>query len=943
MNDRRKFVKTALTGIVAAAVGSGSSPTAAAPGTVTRAAEFDWPPAVSENRPWTYWWWMGSAVDKAGLTETLRSYRDAGIGGVHVIPIYGVHGYEDRDIAFLSPRWVEMLGHTVAEARQLGMGVDMTTGSGWPFGGPQVGGDAAAATALWETYQISGGELKQPIRSAKQAEAKLQALVAHSVAGQILDLTARVDSAGTLNWTAPPGEWKLYAVFAGRTKQRVKRAAPGGEGAVVDHFSQDALGKYLARFDAAFGKTIPVRALYNDSYEVYGADWTDDFLEAFERRRGYDLKRYLPELRGETSTDEASRVLCDYRETVSDLLLERFIRPWAGWGRAKNCRTRLQAHGSPGNLLDLYAAADVPETEAFGPSRFKIPGLRVDRNIPEHFGRPDTLFNKFASSAAHLTGKRLASSESCTWLGEHFQISLAQVKPEIDRLFVAGVNHIFYHGITYSPKQVPFPGWLFYASTNFGPSNTFWKDLPHLNAYIARCQSVLQHGAPSNDVLLYFPVHDLWQTARRAETPLHYFTAHNADSWVKRERGGWGTCADALLKRGYDFDYVSDRLLGEVKTTREVLSVGGAEYRAVVVAGCRLMPLQTLESLRDLAAGGATVIFKDKLPEDVPGLFDLEARRARFRRLLAGLTPAATVSDIREYKIGRGKFLVGGSVDRMMESAGVKREKFADHDLNFVRRAHADGHHYFVTNLGDKSFEGWFALGARAKSVIILDPRFGSSGLASARDGEDGSREIYMQLPPGQSLILRCFASRTIERPRWKYLSSAGQAFEVKGTWNIKFLEGGPAPPADIKTDELASWTELGGADAKAFSGTALYRIEFERPATRADEWVLDIGEVCESARIRLNGKEAGALWCFPFRMPVGKLLRDGRNTLEIEVTNLPANRVADLARRGVKWANFRDINFVNIKYEPFDASKWTPMASGLLGPVRLLPHSARV
>jgi hypothetical protein len=163
-------------------------------------------------------------------------------------------------------------------------------------------------------------------------------------------------------------------------------------------------------------------------------------------------------------------VVADYCETISDLLYDQFTVNWVNKSHEMGILTRNQAHGSPGNLLDLYALADIPETESFGASGFPIPGLRQDPDYEEkRFGRPNPLTMKFASSAANITGRKLVSSESTTWLGDHFKVALSQIKPQIDELFVSGINHVFFHGTTYSPKEKPFPGRLFYASTNYGP------------------------------------------------------------------------------------------------------------------------------------------------------------------------------------------------------------------------------------------------------------------------------------------------------------------------------------------------------------------------------------------------------------------------------------------------------------------------------------------
>ena len=405
--------------------------------------ELEWPEITKECRPWTYWWWLGSAVNEKELTRHLEAYRKAGMGGMHIVPIYGASGYEDEYIDYLTPQWMRMLEHTVREAARLDLGVDMTAGTGWPYGGPWVGPVDAAAKVTFAKHVLKEGEtLTQPLRDEEQPDAKLQALMAYSTEGRVLDLTAKVDTGGVLDWTAPAGEWAVYAVFQGWTKQQVKRAAPGAEGNVLDFFSSSKLSHYLEEFDRAFEgyDGPPVNAFYNDSFEVYRANWTDRLFEEFETRRGYDLRHELPALLGERDPVRIARVRGDYRETVFDLLYEEFTLPWVKWCHQKGSLSRSQSHGSPGNLIDLYGATDIPETEGFGQ------------------GGAEVLVSKVASSAAHLHGRPRTSAESCTWLDEHFQVSLAQVKPAIDEFFLAGINQVYYHGMPYSPEDAPFLG-----------------------------------------------------------------------------------------------------------------------------------------------------------------------------------------------------------------------------------------------------------------------------------------------------------------------------------------------------------------------------------------------------------------------------------------------------------------------------------------------------
>ncbi len=194
--------------------------------------------------------------------------------------------------------------------------------------------------------------------------------------------------------------------------------------------------------------------MYHDSFEFSG-NWCRELPDEFRKRRGYDLLNHLPALFGEGGSDTVARIKADYRETLSDLHLD-YLKSWVAWSEAKGCTTRNQAHGSPSNLLDAYGVSGIPETETFGATRFAIPGIRreagsVGRDLPQ------PLINRMASSAAHVTGKPLVAAEACAWVREHFHASLAQVKPEVDQLFLNGINHIFFHGTCYTPKDAPWP------------------------------------------------------------------------------------------------------------------------------------------------------------------------------------------------------------------------------------------------------------------------------------------------------------------------------------------------------------------------------------------------------------------------------------------------------------------------------------------------------
>lgn len=898
----------------------------------TASDPFAWPTIRREQRPWTRWWWLGSAVDAPELTRQLTALCQCGFGGVEISPIYGAKGYEDRYLPFLSPQWLEMLAHTRRQAEQLDMGEDMILGSGWPYGGPWVTPENAAAKALFETFAPDAqGRVEMSIASREVPEARLVTLMAFSAAGQVVDLTANVNEQRKLTWTAPPGEWTLEAIFQTGTGQRVKRSAPGGEGLVMDHFSARAVQQHLAQFERAFSSLkseAKPRALFNDSYEVYKANWSEDLLGAFHRRRGYDLRHHLPALRGQGSEDRIRRVRYDYRRTLAEMLLDNFVQPWTAFAHRHSAMTRNQAHGSPGNLIDLYATADIPETEVFGTVCLTAAGIEPLSAVPPEFNRPGELFAcRVASSAAHIAGKPLCSCESFTWLGEHFRVPLEHLRVELDMIFARGINHVLYQGIAYSPADAPWPGWLFYASTNAGSTNPFWRDLPAVNDYIARCQSFLQQGQIDNDVLLYMPIHDLWSSEAGTRDLLHFMSVHYTDDWLEKNMPGLAEWARWLEKRGHGFDCISDKLLDEaVRVEGDRLVARGGSYKVLMVPPCHYLPPATLARMLKLARQGATVIFLTPMAEDVPGLSNLDSERVDLKRLLGGMRES-----------GKGRLLIG-DLESTIAQLSIPREVLADHGIEFIRRITDDGWVYFLANWSRQPFEGWVPLAVPARSAILFDPATARRGLGAMRT-VNGQSQIYLQLDVGHSLILRAGREPADGAP-WPYWKPAGDGQELPGPWHIEFLEGGPTLPAAGTVPSLSSWTTwTDNAEAlQAFSGTARYSIRFDRPKGAADAWALDLGQVLHSARVYVNGQELTTLYSRPFRAVLDAPLRDRDNELVIEVTNLMANRIADLERRNIPWRKFF---FVNVNYEEGARFDGPPMPSGLLGPVRLIPLKA--
>lgn len=888
------------------------------------AQQTEWPAVNKEMKPGTRWWWMGSAVDSTNLTLNIRKYAQAGIGTLEITPIYGVKNNEKNDIRFLSEQWMNMYKHTCEQAGKNNIQIDMNTGTGWPFGGPTITVDQAACKLFVSEYQIKGGKLVEQtveVSEAKQKPyAKLERLMAFSDKGKVLNITSLVKD-GKLSWKVPKGNWRLIAAFCGKTLQKVKRAAPGGEGYVIDHFSKDAVSHYLKRFDDAFesSQAPAPHNFFNDSYEVYKADWTEGLFDKFYAMRGYKLEEHLPEFLAKERTDTTARIIADYRETLAELLLENFTRQWTAWAHGHNSLTRNQAHGSPGNLIDIYATVDIPECEGFGLSDFHIQGLRKDT-----LTRPndsDLSMLKYASSAAHIAGKPYTSSETFTWLTEHFRTSLSQCKPDIDLMFVSGVNHTYFHGTTYSPAEAAWPGWKFYATVDMSPTNSIWRDAPAFFDYIERCQSFLQSGKPDNDFLVYLPVYDMWQEQGGR---LLMFDIHGMAKRAPR----FIDAVHRINNAGYDMDYISDNFIRTSHCENgKIITSGGQAYKALVIPGARLMPVDVLKKLLNLAKEGATIVFLDCYPEDVPGYAELNGRRKALE---------AVLRQIKNFKSeGKGKILLGTDYAKTLQQTNALPEPAkTDFGLSCIRRSNADGYHYFIAALSEKNTEGWMPLSVQARSAMFFNPMNGESGKARLRQ-HNGKTEVFMQLSSGESIILKTFTEADVNVKAWKYYTE--QKADTLDRWQFKFIAGTPAVSNVPDSVSTGSWTDLNFEGAKTTMGTACYTTTFSLEGTPAEDYILSLGDVRESARVRINGQDAGTLWAVPYRCSIGKFLHAGKNTIEIEVTNLPANRIAEMDRKGVNWRIFKDINIAALGYKKGNYAGWEPVPSGLLGPVQII------
>jgi hypothetical protein len=938
----------------------------------------------------TRWWWFGGAVTPEEITRELTFMREAGLGGAEIQPVYPV-AVDDpargvRHLRYHTQEWFELLRHAVREARRLGLQLDFTLGSGWPYGGPFVPTRLAARRlrALWQ--DLAGPRRFSWLLSPHlTGDERVVAVVAAPVGrGQEPDLArSRVladqprketpgsrDELWIRDWPVPEGEWRVLVVIDSPTGQQVKRPTLGMEGSVLDHHSREAMQLFLRaagdRVMEALRETAepPFRSVFCDSLEVYGADWTPDLLAGFRARRGYDLAPLLPALWQEAGP-KTPHVRHDYHLTLSELMLENFFRPLAEWSERRGMKARIQAHGALADVMQAYGIAHIPEGEnIFFGDRYMV-NLRHRR---------------LASSAAHLYGRRLVSSETYTWLRlPLFLGTLEMMKAATDSVFLDGLNHVVNHGYSYSPPAAGEPGWHFYAATEINHTNTWWRHYPHLARYVQRAQALLQHGEPVNPVAVYLPLSDIY--ARHGAGGIHID--------VEAEKAIDPELLSGLRARGYDFDIVHDDALARLaRVEGGRLRAGFGAYSVVIVPGARFMPPESARRLAELAVEGGHVIFVERLPEGAAGLADQEARSADVRGSLEGLWGGRTPAAGEVAAAGRGSAaLVRGRAAAFERLASVLGTDFrivqagdgsaealqaAVENVGFLHRRAGGSDYYLVANISalERDLRVRFAAGHRAperwnaetggrfpvayeyvveagRKLTAVELRLDPFESCFVVFGPKAEAPLVTHTPFSRPFELTRTGRRTVITGRvpgdgtYAIMLGSGRAsrfavdglppaVSIDGPWKLR-LGSGPS----LSLPWLRSWTEL--PEGASFSGWATYETEFDLPGLGEEiEWEIELGQVHETAEVWLNDRPLGAAWRRPRRLACGPAVSAGRNRLKVEVANLWIHHVA-AQPPPPEWKDVDET--VGIRWGRYGEGKPDQMPpAGLLGPVRLVP-----
>lgn len=914
--------------------------------------ESGWTNPPVDARMRVYWWWLNGNVTEQSITRDLEAMKAKGIGGAIIVDADGSaqegNARAPHGVTFFSPAWRALYKYALREADRLGLQMSLNIQSGWNLGGPMVTQNDAPKKLVYSQLRVTGTNSvvkldrpkardnyyrdlfvlgyrinpnlpvrRKPIQNQPQ-KALIKALQPFSTpvstplfqeypstaneqdarAQDVVDLTSKMAPDGTLNWKIPGGDWQLIRFgFTLNDNCRVSTCSEGWEGYALDPFDAGAFHRY---WDAVVEPLIvdagpmagnTLKYLYTDSWEVEVANWTPTLRKEFKTRRGYDLLPWLPAIAGKiiNSREETDRFLQDFRRTIGDLAIDNHFKPFRDGAHRYGMLIHPESggpHAVPIDAQQCLGYGDVPMSEFWAWS------------WTHRLGDENRFFVKQPASAAHTYGHKLVLAEGFTTIGPHWQETLwDNLKPTFDHACTEGLNLLAWHAFVSSPESEGIPGQQYFAGTHLNPNVTWWdKSAPFFN-YINRCQWLLQQGIPVADVAYYYGDHVPNFAQLRKSDP-------------------------AREGPGYDYDVVTaDVLLNRMRVINGRLMLPeGVSYRVLALPERTVISLPVLRKLKEFVDAGLTVI--GTRPNTASGLSGFPKSDTEVKRLADVLWAS-------------GRVIAGATARDALNRLNVKPD-FESEDpdnaeVNFIHRRDGNTDIYFIANRSTNAAALNCTFRIADKVPELWDAVSGEHHFAKAYAQVDGMTKLPLKLNPCGSQFV------VFREPAKAHPATAGQndvdyvpIKELSGPWAVAFDPklGGPA---SVEFDSLVSWPDRPEPGIKYYSGTAIYRKDFEIPSVpEKGPFKIDLGNVRELAEVKVNGRSCGIVWTPPFQVDITRALKPGINQLEVDVVNFWPNRII-----GDQFLPEAE-RFTRTNIRQF--TRRSPlMPSGLMGPVRLL------
>ncbi|MHA1698794.1 MAG: glycosyl hydrolase [Promethearchaeota archaeon] len=966
-------------------------------------------------QPLVRWWWTGLDVKKDELLKELEFLDRMGFGGAEIqcfmigMPFHISKSWLTRCHRFMQPYYYEMIKYVLDEARKRGMLIDLTVCSSWPAGGTHVTKAQSLKTLLIGTKIVKGKmdyngpvpKFKKPIyytiskflkRLIKLEPAtfykkdfNLIAVIAAKTLNKpgkikllrnittkiditsIIDLTDKIDRKGNLSWKIPAGKWQIFSIFAGPSGTRPlldARSSPDKKSLVLDHYSSLPIVEHLEKhldagksyFEGHFGSTL--RAFFTDSLELTSElPWTDDFLEEFKRRRGYDIRPFLPVffVRNKYNKylwvtnhlgspyfdfngDIGNRIRYDFDKTLSDLFCERFVKIMTEWAAKNKLKSRIQAYGIIADTLKAYGLSDIPETEQL------YAGGVLD-------------FLRFAASASALYGKSITSAEAFVWNQREYLTTPLKWKVAADRLFVSGINQIIHHGFPYlNPnKFFDYPGQGTFSnknlppftrfSSNFSRHNPFREFFPIMTTYLSRCQYILQQGQPVMKIGIFFPLFNYPDSVLKNEELVGGVLDNFDATRPKNQMGGalknrkywddddkWLTrhlkLTDILVANGYAYVHINEDSLLNGIVENSKLIVGHCEIRALIFNHIEKISVELLEKLVELQNSNIKLIFIGNLPDKQPGYFDHENGDEKVKKIFS--------EDLK------GNIIHLNNIDKtpkalLMQAKLVPEISYEkpQKSIQFLHKTTGNSEIYFIRH--SENYKHALKAKFPFKNMVpyILNPFTGFAEQAPQFQFEDDGVSIDLYLEAYGSIFLELeqaeekFHVRSssiklyrdkeeiyglIDKPgsyKFELPDGSEKIIEIYekdllpivpiSRWNLqltKRLKNGKERKINMKLDEPKDWRAI--PKLKFCSATGIYTSRFRLDYEYLKQNVklfLRTGRVSDAANIVINGKEIGPVLIPPYEIEITNHVRLNENLIQIRVIPTLRNRIVGYSR----------------------------------------------
>lgn len=825
-----------------------------------------------DARGYTRWWWFGCAVTHQEIIRELDFMQEAGIGGVELQILYPVEpDNPEKNVKnnfYLSPGYLEAIRFAAQEAKKREMKFDMTLGSSWPFGGPFVPVEYSAPNVIPYMIDVEGPcEFSYDFTTRFYGECVgcVMGKMEHSqmIPETIRDITDFVQNTYLFQWEwgkklqtiqIPEGSYKIVVFISNDKRQTVLKPVPGGDGLIIDHDRKDALRFFLTQAGDPIHEAVGgdlIQSYFCDSIEVFGQNWTDIVYDEFRKRRGYELRPYIYALWGDVRgiTD---RIRYDFQKTLGELTVENFFQELTKWCHEKGCTSRIQAHGTWGDILKAYAAADIPEGETFSAfDKYEV----------------NTIHRRLASSAGHIYGKKIISNESFTWLRfPRFIVTPEILKAAADAVFLDGMNQIVNHGYAYSPEEAGHPGWSFYASTQLNHENTWWPYYPYISRYINRVCEFMRKGKTKAPLAIYLPQADIW-----AENPLS-----DIHMCMKLEERLTTKLVDGIQKEGFWFDYVNDEAL-------EKLQEKG--YEALLFLETDRIPAKSAQNVKKFAEGGGKVICKGHTPWKACGFLQYEEKTAQVRQIFREMTE-------------RGLCVVTEDAMEKVLAAlhqGLDMDVILRHHkdtIGFVHQEDGDQDIYFLSNISGEWKDEELVFCGKSCEAAVFDPMTAEEVPVKEVRHEDGNTVVRLCFRPFQSMIF-VFDKDAEADYCWDEGKEEKELLDISRDWELRVSQREFCKTYSV----LESWEKE--KELRFYSGSGRYEkkvvISEEQMRQMKDgKTKLVLEHLGEAASVVVNDREAGVILMRPYRLDISGYLHEGENTIGIEVSNLLINRALD-------------------------------------------------